>query len=299
MSTSSSPRRHAVVVGIDGSPAADRTLDVAVEQAQRSRLPLHILHATRIGLMPWTVARLQTHEDIAKRSYERAVHAAPMLAITYSSQVDDPVPALVKASHTASLVVIGSGGHDLSTSVLLGATAHQVAAHARCAVMVVPETGEWSATGPVVVGVDAVEHSVPALELAFAEASSRGAELVPVHTWWWEEPGPFLAGNESEDEWDEIVQTQKLLVAEMLAGWREKYPDVKVSPTSVRGQAAVVLEEVSANAQLLVVGSRGRGGFAGLLLGSVSSRVLHRAKCPTVVVPTLRLMPPLDAPLAR
>jgi nucleotide-binding universal stress UspA family protein len=91
-----------------------------------------------------------------------------------------------------------------------------------------------------------------------------------------------------------VAQTQKLLVAEMLAGWREKYPDVTVRPTAVRGQAAVVLEEVSQNAQVLVVGSRGRGGFAGLLLGSVSSRVMHRAKCPTVVVPSIRLTPPLD-----
>ena len=131
------------------------------------------------------------------------------------------------------------------------------------------------------------------MEFAFAEASSRRAELVPVHTWWWEEPGPFLAGSEWDDEWVEVAETQKVLVAEMLAGWREKYPDVKVSPTAVRGQAAVVLEQVSKNAQLLVVGSRGRGGFAGLLLGSVSNRVLHQAKCPTVVVPSIRLTPPV------
>lgn len=294
MSTSASPRRHSVVVGIDGGPAADRALDVAVQQAQRSQRPLHILHATRIGLVPWTLDRLQAHEDIAKHSYERATQAAPNLDITYSSQVEDPAGALVTASHTASLLIVGAGGHGLGTSVLLGATTHQVASHARCPVMVVPESGEWSTTGPVVVGVDAAEHSVPAIEFAFTEASNRQADLVAVHTWWWEEPGPFLAGNEWEDEWVEVAQTQKVLVAEMLAGWQEKYPDVKVRTTAVRGQAAVVLEQVSENAQLVVVGSRGRGGFAGLLLGSVSARVLHHAQCPTVVVPSTRLTPTLE-----
>jgi nucleotide-binding universal stress UspA family protein len=282
-----------VVVGIDGGAAAYRALDVAVEQAQRSHLPLHILHAIRNGLVPWTPERLQAHEDIAKRGYERAVQAAPNLDITYASHVEEPAAALVKASYRASLVVIGAGGHDLPAAVLLGATAHQVASHARCPVMVVPDSSEWSTTGPVVVGVDAAEHSVPAVEFAFAEASSRGAELIAVHTWWWEEPGPFLAGSEREDEWVGVAETQKVIVAEMLAGWQEKYPDVTVHSTAVRGQAAVVLQQVSENAQLLVVGSRGRGGFVGLLIGSVSSRVLHQAKCPTVVVPSIRLTPPL------
>ena len=294
MSTSASPTDRAVVVGIDGGPAAYRALDVAVEQAQRSHLPLRILHAVRNGLVPWTPERLQVHEDIAKRGYERALQIAPDLDVAYASPIEDPSPALVKASHRASMVVIGAGAHDLPAAVLLGATAHQVASHARCPVMVVPDGREWSTTGPVVVGVDAAEHSVPAVELAFAEASSRGAELIAVHTWWWEEPGPFLAGSEWEDEWVGVAETQKVLVAEMLAGWQEKYPDVAVRSTAVRGQAAVVLEQVSENAQLVVVGSRGRGGFAGLLLGSVSSRVLHHATCPTVVVPSIRLMPPLD-----
>lgn len=293
MSTSASTPRHAVVAAIDHGPAADRLTDVAVEQAERSQRPLHMLHATRIGLVPWTIERLRAHEEIARRSYERATQKAPKLVVTYASLVEDPSPALIAASRTASLVVVGAGGHGLPASVLLGATTHQVASHAHCPVMVVPERGEWPADGPVVVGVDAAEHSVPALEFAFAEASMRQAELVPVHTWWWDEPGPFLAGAEDTEEWVEVVETQKLLVAEMLAGWQEKYPDVRVNPTSVRGQAADVLEQVSANAQLVVVGSRGRGGFAGLLLGSVSSRLLHTAKCPTVVVPSIRLTPPI------
>ncbi|NYG05653.1 nucleotide-binding universal stress UspA family protein [Phycicoccus badiiscoriae] len=293
MSMPASPPRRPVVVGVDGGPAADRAVEVAVEQAQRTHRPLHILHATPLGLAPWTLDRLQAHEELARRSYERATEAAPDLEITFASQVADPATALVTASHTASLVVVGAGTHGQSASVLLGTTAHQVASHARCPVMVVPGSRKWSTTGPVVVGVDAAEHSVPAVEFAFAEASTRQAELVPVHTWWWEEPGPFLAGSEWEDEWIAVAQTQKVLVAEMLAGWQEKYPDVKVSLTSVRGQAAVVLQEVSQTAQLLVVGSRGRGGFAGLLLGSVSSRVLHDAKCPTVVAPSLRLTPSL------
>jgi nucleotide-binding universal stress UspA family protein len=126
------------------------------------------------------------------------------------------------------------------------------------------------------------------LEWAFARASAEGASLVPVHTWWWEEPNPFLSGGEWENEWIEAADSQKLELSEMLAGWREKYPDVEVRPTVVRGQAAVVLEDVSASSRLVVVGTRGRGGFAGLLLGSVSSHTAHHAHCPVVVVPSVR-----------
>ena len=285
MSRSASQTQNAVVVGVDGGVAAVQALDLAVEEAQRLGLPLHILHATGIGMLPWNPERLEAHEQIAVRCYDRAMRADPALSITYASQILPPAAALVAASETASLLVLGASDHARAAAVLLG-TSHQVAAHSRCPVMVAPQATTWSSTGPVVVGVDAAEHSVPAIAYAFAAASARQAELVAVHTWWRDEAGPFLPGSATEEEWTQVEQTQQLMLAEMLAGWEDKYPDVKVTRTSVRGQAAVVLEQVSADAQLLVVGSRGRGGFTGLLLGSVSGRVLHRAQCPAVVVPS-------------
>lgn len=286
MGRSRRPPRNAVVVGVDGGAAANQALDAAAEEAVRSRRPLHILHATPLGIVPWTAERLEAHEKIAERCYQRATRANPNLAITYASQIEEPASALVTASRKASLIVLGASDQGRAASVLLGATAQQVASHSRCAVMVIPQSGRRPSTGPVVVGVDATEHSVPAIAYAFAAASQRQTELLAVHTWWRDETDSFITGDVPEDEFAEVEQTQRVVLAQMLVGWTDKYPDLQVTPTSVRGQAAIVLQELSADAQLLVVGSRGRGGFAALLLGSVSSRLLHHAKCPVVVVPS-------------
>jgi nucleotide-binding universal stress UspA family protein len=178
--------------------------------------------------------------------------------------------------------------------VVLGATTGKVASHARCPVLVVPDA--WTPTDrtDVVVGVDDSEHSVPAVEWAFAEASARRAGLVALHAWWWEEPSPLFDPPTDDEagwteDWSAVVESRRVMMSELLAGWREKYPDVEVRVELVRGDPTAVLEEASREAQLVVLGTRGRGGFTGLLLGSVSSRALHHSQCPVVVVPSLPL----------
>jgi nucleotide-binding universal stress UspA family protein len=153
--------------------------------------------------------------------------------------------------------------------------------------MVVPHGGAHSDEGPVVVGVDIAEHSVPALGWAFAEAAARRARLVAVHACWWEEPSLLLdVPPREEPAWADIVDAEGQQLSEMLAGWREKYPDVEVEPVVVHEHPATALEGSSTGSQLLVVGSRGRGGFTGLLLGSVSAHAVHHSHCPVVVVPS-------------
>ncbi len=284
MTTNTEQPRDAVVVGVDGSPAGDRALAFAVEQAARSHRPLHLVHATGVGIVPWTEERLQRQREITEERRQRAVELDDEVAVTAATVVGEAAASLVEASRTASLVVLDAGGLGTAMGVLMGATTHQVAAHAHCPVMVTPHTDEPSRSGPVVVGIDADERSAAAIEWAFAEASARDAELVAVHTWWWEDPNPFFGGVDREEIWQEVAESQRLLVAEMLAGWQEKYPDVVLIPSLVRGQAATVLEDVSGSSQLVVVGSRGRGGFAGLLLGSVGLHALHHTRCPLVVV---------------
>jgi nucleotide-binding universal stress UspA family protein len=277
---------RAVVVGVDHKPSGDRAIEAGVIAARASHRPLHLVFVTGLGLVPWTAEYLATKDAFMREFRDRTAEAAPDLAVTYAVHVADPAGFLVRASQTASLIVLGSAGLGRATDVVRGAVTPKVLAHAHCPVMVVPHTGDWDTNGPIVVGVDTEDHSLPALGWAFEAASEQEAPLVAVHSWWWEEPNPFLSGGEWEDEWVSVAQAQKLELSELLAGWREKYPDVDVSRTVVRGQAAVVLSDASASARLVVLGTRGRGGFTGLLLGSVSAHVAHHAHCPVVVVPS-------------
>jgi nucleotide-binding universal stress UspA family protein len=286
VATGANPHRAVVVVGVDGGQSAGRAVEEAATQALRCRQPLHIMHATGRTLVPWTTEHLQRVATVTEHCRHRAMTAAPGLDITSATEVDDPAAMLVEASRSASLVVLDGGRLGQAGAVLLGATAHSVVTHAECPVMVVPLAADWSTTGPVLVGVDAHDHSAPAVAWAFAEASRRGAPLVAVHTWWRDEANTYLAGTDQAGQRAQVVETHRRLVSEMLAGHREDHPDVVVREELLRGRAGTVLSQESRNAQLLVVGRRGLGGFPGLLLGSVSSHVIHHAHCPVVVVPS-------------
>lgn len=155
--------------------------------------------------------------------------------------------------------------------MLLGSTAVSLASHGQCPVMVVRE--EAADAGPIVLGVDGSPVGEKAVDFAFAEAALRGAEMVAVHALL-PDYAPLGTSPESAER----------LLAQALAGRREKYPDVTVRLEVVGGETREVLITASRTAQLLVVGARGRGGFAGLLLGSVSQALLHHAHCPVTVV---------------
>ncbi len=171
--------------------------------------------------------------------------------------------------------------------MLAGSTAVGVAAHATSPVVVV-RTREGATVppddGPVVVGVDGSPLSERAVTYAFEEASLRAAPLVALHAWTdVEDEGllgrarALLSGAPSETE-------QGRLLAADLASRQEKYPDVAVERVVVRDRPRRQLLERSATARLVVVGSRGRGGFRGLLLGSTSQALVHHARCPVMIV---------------
>lgn len=284
----------AVVVGVDGTTHDEEPLRAAVDHARRHHRPLHVLHATAVGIVPWTPERLAKQRELTAGCVDRVRSLAPELEAGSSTVVDDQSAALVAASRTASVLVMGTGRLGRVGAVVMGATTGKVASHAHCPVMVVPDGwppadagGDAGQQPAVLVGVDDEEHSRPALEWAFAEASARRAPLVALHAWWWEEAGPLATGiSVADDELEVEAQAQQVMMSEMLAGLREKYPDVEARTDFVRGETTAVLEEASNDAQLLVVGSRGRGGFTGLLLGSVSARAIHHSRCPVVVVPS-------------
>ena len=136
----------------------------------------------------------------------------------------------------------------------------------------------YPAMAPVVVGIDGSPASESATAIAFDEASRRGVELVAVHAW--SDYGAYALPGIT---WSDMQKQADGILAERLAGWQERYPDVMVRRVVVQDRPAHQLLEQSESAQLTVVGSHGRGGFAGMLLGSVSSAVAESARTPVIV----------------
>jgi nucleotide-binding universal stress UspA family protein len=283
--------KGSVVVGVDGSASSESALRWAVAEAQRTGAPLHVVHALETEVVLTSKQPLGTKETPA--SADPVLSAAiglvqvmaPQLAMTAHSVTGFAATTLIEASKIADTVVVGSHGRSAVPSVLLGSVSQEVAIHSSSAVVVVREHGAQDGRpGHVVVGVDGSEASQPALSYGFAYAASTGSSLTAVHTWWWEPLEGVSLGEPWIGDWTEIANQEEALVSEILAGYSKTYPDVPVSAHVVRGDPVVELLEQSKEASLLVVGSRGRGGFMGLLLGSVSRRILKRATSPVAVV---------------
>lgn len=145
----------------------------------------------------------------------------------------------------------------------------------------------------IVVGVDGSPGAQRALEWAVREAKLRGADLTVAHVHSLSRAAFYTAYSAAEDEQtlhaaaDRVRRETERLLAQAVDGLGDLVDGVNVKQVAVPGDhAARELVTLSADADLLVVGSRGRGGFTGLLLGSVSQQSLHHATCPVAVVPT-------------
>ncbi|HYQ63970.1 universal stress protein [Actinophytocola sp.] len=282
-----------VVAGVDGSESALHAVRWAALEARRRHAGLRLVHAFGIpvgyapGFVDWhalheaVVAQGRTWLDEARKAAEETV---PGLAVELVEVKAGSVPVLLKESAHAALVVLGTRGLGGFTGLVIGSTAVEVAAHAHCPVVVV--RGADTGTGPVVVGVDGTPVGEAAIAFAFAQASTLGTDLVAVHTWTDLILEAAFAGGATALDFAPLAQEAEEVLGERLAGWQEKYPDVPVSRHVSRERAAKALLRHAEHAQLLVVGTRGRGGFRGLLLGSTSQHLLHHAPCPVAVVPT-------------
>lgn len=189
------------------------------------------------------------------------------------------VSMLIGASSRAQIIVVGSRGMGALGRFLLGSVSSALVQHAHCPVAVIhDDDGSADDKAPVLVGVDGSPASEGATELAFDEASRRGVDLVALHAW--SDVGVFpILGM----DWREYETQGAEILAERLAGWQEQYPDLQVQRRLVCDKPAHWLIEESQHAQLVVVGSHGRGGFPGMLLGSVSSAVTHSVKSPLII----------------
>ena len=276
-----------VVVGLDGSDPSTRAVLWAASEAQRRHAPLRLVAAVDPTTPVHQYGDPRFGPDL-HRIRERAARAhlahaarvvaeeAPGVPVEQAALDGFAVARLVEESRSAQLVVIGDRGRGGVAGLLLGSVAVALAAKAACPVTVV--RGRVPLGGPVVVGVDGTTVSEAALAFAFEAADARSTGLVAVYAWrdlLLDQPTPLD---------DAIEQQARADLAERLAGWCGKYPDVDVRRVLVRDAPARAIVEQSVTAQLVVVGSQGRGGLGGLLLGSVSNAVLHRAGCPVVVV---------------
>ncbi|MFC5957232.1 universal stress protein [Streptomyces pratens] len=284
-----------VVVGVAGSPSSLDAVETAAHEAGLRGVGVRLVHAFGWPSLhvppagpPWNPAAAGVRELVdgtLAEAERRARHTAARVEIARDVIVGEPSAVLVIASRTASLVVIGSHGRSTVGDLLLGSTAGHLAAHGRCPVPVV--RGRRAPGGPVLLALDDAPASVPAVRFAFAEARLRGAALTAVHVC---RPGsadaydgpadpPFVTYDRSH-----LRDHAEHVLDGALAGHEQRYPDVAVHRRPVVGRVRHTLIEASADAQLLVVGARGRGGFTGLLLESVSQAVLHHAQCPVAVV---------------
>lgn len=289
----STPERNAVVVGADGSEVANAAVAFAAELAARRGASLQIIHALDFapygfggpymdagGVYEWVEeggrAILADAEAIAKA-------AAPDLEVHTELAIGSSSQWLVDLSEKVRYVVVGaSGAGAAATALLLGNTAVSVTTHAQCPVVVV--RGDIRESGPVVVGADGSAVSKAAIAAAFEEASFRGVPLVAVHVWSDLGPGVLEDPRAADLLPKSIEEGEHAVLAESLAGYSEQYPDVVVERKVYIDNPRARLIEWSKEAQLVVVGSRGRGGFRGMLLGSTSNNLVGNAHCPVMVV---------------
>jgi nucleotide-binding universal stress UspA family protein len=285
--------RSELVVGVDGSAASYAAVGWTAQEATIRGLPVRLVHVVAPTSMSSTEAPNDTitHEQEVKarhvidqaRRIVDGVQGEARLKVRVEIRYAGVLATLVDASRDAHMIVVGARGFDGFGWHMLGSVSAGLLHHAHCPVTIVrdPESAgrEIHDDAPVVVGIDGSRASEAATAFAFEEASRRRVPLVALHAW--SDVGVFpilgMDWHVYRDEGDEVL-------GERLAGWQEIYPDVQVHRRLVCDVPARWLVNESDSAQLVVLGSRGRGGFDGLHLGSVSSALAQSARVPVIVV---------------
>lgn len=273
-----------IIVGYDRSPDAHRAALWALDEAARIDASVEFLYAYKwpvwapaASMVPAPAVWPDGDTDRAiKEGLDQAVADAkqthPTVRTTVSIVDNAAALTLIDRSAQASLIVVGSRGHS-AVAGLLGSVSVAVSAHARCPVIVV--RGETRPAAPVVVGVDDSPSAQSALAFAVEQAAQRHVPLTVIRAWapvsgLWEETAMVK---------NTVTPDERRPLDEAVAGWQAKYQQVEITAEAVVEHPAAALERASRTAQLLVVGTRGRGAAIGTLLGSVSQHLLHTADC--------------------
>ncbi|MFF9453650.1 universal stress protein [Streptomyces flaveolus] len=280
-----------IVVGVDPDPDKRAALAWAADEAERRRRPLTLVYAqgepvpgyrpegSRPSWERWREELHTTGNDVLTSALAFVEERRPATETSVVLAEGHPAWVLAEQSHHAELVVIGSrhlnATRELFTSA---AVALPLTARATCPVVVLRESEHTTQQPPyLVVGVDGSPDSAAAVDFAFDEADMRAANLRALYVWHTPLLG-VLDEHAALQEWRQVL-------SETVAGRTAAHPAVELHHEVVKGHPVEVLTEASAHALALVVGTRGRGGFRGMLLGSVSQGVLHHAGCPVITVP--------------
>ncbi|MGJ6969962.1 universal stress protein [Streptosporangium sp. G11] len=277
-----------IITGTDGSPGANAAVAWAADDAARTGLPLRVVTAVhrRPNEIPGFAAL--GGEDVMTRAARKVLDEAeatvrarrPTVEVS-TALLEGPPPVVLRdQAPVAAEIVIGSRGLGGFAGAVIGSVSMHVAGHAHCPVVVV-RAGQTPAYGEITVGVDDSDACEPALAYAFEQARLRGCTLRAIYAW--QLPVHAFAPEIAYDM-DEIRIAQYAVVADRLAAWRQKYPEVSLIENARCAHPVEALAEASAGSDLLVVGSHGRGALGSLLLGSVSRGVLHHARCAVAVV---------------
>jgi nucleotide-binding universal stress UspA family protein len=285
-----------IVVGVDGSRLSLTAVEAAAAEAILRGKPLLVVHGfiwpymkVPLGPSPLGPAEGGLRNEADRLVAEAVEHAkvhAPGVVVSGEVVTGSASQVLIARSAEAALIVVADRGLGAFAGLLLGSVSSHLAEHASCPVMVV--RGSSDAAAPILLAADGSPAGEPAIGFAFQEAALRGASILALHVW--RQPSSSGPGDILSPVYDEtLVQSEEeRVLAEALAGWRDKFPDVPVERRVVRGRVRRTVIDATGQAQLVVVGSRGTGGFTGLLLGSVSRAVLNHSACPLVIVPSPR-----------
>lgn len=279
-----------IVVGTDGSSSATAAVEWAADEAARKELPVRIVHA--VDRLPYDIPHypIPGALDRMMRSGQQILHQAEQIVRARQPGVDvsadmitgSPASVLRIEAGNASEVVVGSRGLGGFAGMLLGSVSQHVAGHEEVAVpVIVVRPGPTAVHGEIVVGFDGSPESEAALAYAFEEARLRHSRLRAVYAW---QLPIYVYAYGTPYNSDEVGQAQQKFALGTLAAWQDKFRDVTVVTDSVCAHPVAALVEASAQADLLIVGSRGNGAIGAVVLGSVSRGVLHHAHCPVAVV---------------
>lgn len=289
--------RLGIVVGVDGFGSSTAAVRWAAREALSRNIPLTVVTvlapiSPKGG--PWPEFPVPADNEHRQQSEAREILDAAVqfagrsaggspLLVTGKVVLGPVVANLVDMSRHAEMMVVGCGGEGAVSRALLGSVSSGLVHQSHCAVAVIHAGKVPSEQAPVVVGIDGSPSSDLATAIAFDEASRRGVDLVALHAWSDMGPIEFASVNWAPIEWRNIKDAEQEVLSERLSGYSQRYPDVTVDKLVVYDRPGPRLVEKAGQAQLLVLGSHGRGGFPGMLLGSVCRAVVNSTQTPVII----------------